>query len=59
MYTLFADIKDASGAVVFPTSDPIVRASWNYFMVHSDGSKGVHNPRFYRTVILATLDALK
>jgi len=59
VYTLFADIKDASGAVVFPTSDPIVRASWNYFMVHSDGSKGVHNPRFYRTVILATLDALK
>jgi len=59
VYTLFADIKDASGAVVFPTTDLIVRASWNYFMVHSDGSKGVHNPRFYRTVILATLDALK
>lgn len=59
LYTLFADIKDAGGNVVFPTGDAIIRASWNYFMFHSDGSKGVHNPRFYRTVILATLDALK
>jgi hypothetical protein len=57
--TLFADIKDGSGALVFPTTDVIVRASWNYFLFHGDGSKGVHNPRFYRTVILATLDALK
>lgn len=59
LHTLFAGIKDASGAVVFPTGDPIVRASWNYFLFHGDGSKGVHNPRFYRTVILATLEALK
>lgn len=59
VYSLFADIKDSSGAVVFPTSDVIVRGSWNYFLFHGDASKGVHNPRFYRTVILATLDALK
>ena len=59
LYTLYADVKDATGAVIFPTSDPIVRASWNYFMFHSDGSKGVHNPRFYRVVLLTTLEALK
>jgi len=59
LYTLFADIKDAGGSVIFPTSDVVVRAMWNYFMVHSDGSKGVHNPRFYRLVITTTLDALK
>jgi hypothetical protein len=37
----------------------IVKASWNYFLFHSDGSKGVHNPRFARTVLGATLEALK
>ncbi len=59
LYSQLGDVKDASGNVVFPTSDPVVRASWNYFLFHSDGSKGVHNPSFYRVVILATLDALK
>jgi len=59
LHTQLGNIKDASGNAVFPTSDPIVRAAWNYFLFHSDGSKGVHNPRFTRTVILATLDALK
>lgn len=59
LYTLFADIRDASGAAVFPTGDVVVRAMWNYFMIHSDGSEGVHNPRFARLVIAATLDALK
>jgi len=59
LYTLFADIKDATGAMVFPTGDVVVRAMWNYFMTHSDGSEGVHNPRFARLVITATLDALK
>jgi hypothetical protein len=54
-----AGIKDASGAPAFSTADPIVRALWNYFLFHGDGSEGVHNPRFYRTVILTTIDALK
>lgn len=54
-----AGIKDASGAPVYATSDVIVRALWNYFLFHGDGSEGVHNPRFYRTVILTTIDALK
>ncbi len=59
LYSQLGEVKDASGNPSFPTSDPVVRASWNYFLFHSDGSKGVHNPSFYRVVILATLDALK
>jgi len=52
-------IKDAAGTPVYATADPLVRALWNYFLLHGDGSEGVHNPRFYRTVILATIEALK
>ncbi|KGQ22096.1 cytochrome c3 family protein [Thermus filiformis] len=53
------DIKNAQGKPVFPTSDPIVRASWNYLLISNDGSKGVHNPSFTRAVLTATIEALR
>jgi hypothetical protein len=59
VYVQLGSLKDASGKPTFATSDPIVRAGWNYFLLHGDGSKGIHNPRFYRQTILTTLDALK
>jgi len=57
--TQIGELRDAQGRPSFPTSDPLVRAGWNYWLVEGDGSWGVHNPRFYRQVILTTLDALK
>ena len=48
-----------TGKPAIPTSDPIIRAVWNFFLIEGDGSFGIHNPRFARTVLLATLDALK
>lgn len=50
---------DAQKRPVFATSDPLVRAGWNYWLIEGDDSFGVHNPRFTRAVLLATLDALK
>lgn len=47
------------GNQIFLTSDPVVRASWNYLMMEYDGSKGVHNPSFVRDMVLATLKALQ
>lgn len=58
-YSQLGSVVDSAGKPVVPTTDPIVRAGWNYFLIHSDGSGGIHNPRFARTVLLATLDALK
>ncbi len=58
-YSQLGDVKDAAGKPVFATSDPIVRAGWNWFLIEGDDSFGVHNPRFARTVLLSTLDALK
>lgn len=59
LYSQLGNVRDAAGAPVFATRDVIVRAAWNYFLFHSDGSEGVHNPRFARTVLGATLEALK
>ncbi len=52
-------LRDAAGRPSFPTADPLVRASWNYWLLEGDGSWGVHNPRFFRQVIADTLDALR
>ncbi len=61
VYSQMGNIKDApgdQGKPVFATSDPIVRALWNYLLFTYDGSKGVHNPRFTRSVLNATINAL-
>jgi mono/diheme cytochrome c family protein len=59
LHSQLGNLKDSAGRPTFATSDPVVRAGWNYFLLHGDGSEGIHNPRFYRQTILATLDALK
>ena len=53
------EIKGADGKPVIPTGDPLVRAMWNYLLVLWDGSNGVHNPSFVRTVLTATQQALR
>ncbi|MGD0236780.1 MAG: cytochrome c3 family protein [Syntrophorhabdales bacterium] len=61
VYSQLGNIKDAcgdQGKPVYATSDPVVRALWNYLLFTYDGSKGVHNPRFTRNVLLATLNAV-
>ena len=37
----------------------IAKAGWNYFLLHGDGSEGIHNPTFSRNVVNASLAALK
>ncbi len=59
VYAQMGDVLESPGKPTFATSDPLVRAGWNYYLAHSDGSFGVHNPRFVRQMILNTLDALK
>lgn len=51
-----ASVKVArpAGAAVelYSVIDPVVaKAGWNYFMVHSDKSKGVHNPSFVNSAL--------
>ena len=57
--TQIGELRDAAGRPTFATSDPIVRAGWNFWLVEGDDSWGVHNPRFVRQVVLNSLDALK
>lgn len=61
VYAQLGNVKDAcgdQGKPVYATSDPAVRALWNYLLFTYDGSKGVHNPRFARNVLLATIGAI-
>jgi len=58
-YSQIGSVMDASGRPVIATADPIIRAAWNFFLIEGDDSFGIHNPRFARTVLLTTLDALK
>jgi hypothetical protein len=58
-YSQIGSVMDASGKPVIATGDVIIRAGWNFFLIEGDDSFGIHNPRFARTVLLATLEALK
>ncbi len=61
VYSQLGNVKDTcgkQGKPVLATSDPVVRALWNYLLFDYDGSKGVHNPRFARSVLIATINAV-
>jgi len=61
IYSQLGNIKDAcgdQGKPVYATSDPAVRALWNYLLFTYDGSKGVHNPKFARNVLAATINEM-
>jgi hypothetical protein len=61
VYSQMGNIKDAcgeQGKPVFATSDPVIRALYNYLLFWYDGSKGIHNPRFTRNVLIATINEM-
>lgn len=59
LYSQLGDIRDEEGQPVFSTKDPVVRAAWNYLLVKYDGSKGVHNPSYTRSILLGAMEALR
>jgi len=44
---------------VIGMNDALVQAGWNYFLIHGDSSKGVHNPGFVNNVLDASIAALR
>jgi hypothetical protein len=49
-----------SAVELYAVTDPAVaKAGWNYFMAHSDGSHGVHNPGFIGSALDVSLFAVK
>lgn len=53
------DITTDGSTSIIPTSDILVKAGWNYFLIHGDGSEGVHNPTFANEVLDASIEALR
>jgi hypothetical protein len=37
----------------------LIKSGWNYFMIHNDGSLGVHNPAFVDDILGTSIDALE
>jgi cytochrome c553 len=61
IYSQMGNIKDGCGVdgkPVFEMSNPVIGALWNYLLIQYDGSKGVHNPRFTRNVLITTIDTI-
>jgi hypothetical protein len=61
IYSQLGNVKEAygeQGKPVIATSDPLVRALWNYLLIEYDGSKGAHNPTFARNVLITTINAI-
>ncbi len=67
--TKVADISLANVKVVRPAGSPVVllsvadpalaKSGWNYFMAHSDKSKGAHNPAFVNSALDVALFAVQ
>ena len=54
------DLRNAGtgGTSLVPTSDPIVRAAWNWFLVEGDDSMGLHNPAYAFDLLEGALENL-
>ena len=50
--------SDGTTALI-ATTDPLIQAGWNYYLIHSDGSEGVHNPSFATSALTAATAALQ
>ncbi|HEX6086601.1 MAG TPA: multiheme c-type cytochrome [Thermoanaerobaculia bacterium] len=49
-----------SSVELYSVADPALgKAGWNYFMAHSDKSKGVHNPTFVTSALDVALYAIR
>jgi len=53
------EITSNGTAPVIPITDPLLKAGWNYYLIHGDASMGIHNPSFSFEVLGASIDALK
>ncbi|MBI2060262.1 MAG: hypothetical protein HYT87_10875 [Nitrospirae bacterium] len=49
----------AAKTAVVAATDNLVKAGWNYFLLHAGSGEGVHNPTFTFDVIEASIAALK
>ncbi len=57
---LASDTTVGSGTLLDSAAgQTIAKAGWNYFLLHGDGSEGVHNPSFTLDILNASIAALK
>ena len=45
--------------VVNNHGDTLAKCCWNYFLLHNDGSHGIHNPSFLNTIVVKTTSEIQ
>ncbi|MBI2831571.1 MAG: carboxypeptidase regulatory-like domain-containing protein [Chloroflexi bacterium] len=53
------DISPDGANALFAPTDTFVKVGWNFWLIHGDGSGGIHNPLFTQRVIDASIQALR
>jgi hypothetical protein len=53
-----ADVTADGETAAIATSEPLVKAGWNYFLFHGDGSQGVHNASLSIDAMCTAIEAL-
>jgi hypothetical protein len=55
LYVRAGDVYDKTGATrLYNGASDLMLASWNYWLIKHDGTKGIHNPNFFSQVIAVT-----
>jgi hypothetical protein len=55
LYVQGSSLKNAAGTTaLFAANSDYLRGLWNWYLLHGDNTKGIHNPSFYDAVIAAT-----
>ena len=55
LYVASSALKNAAGTTaLFAANSDYLRGLWNWYLLHDDNTKGIHNPGFYDAVIGAT-----
>jgi hypothetical protein len=57
---LASDTAVGDGTLITsPAGQLIAKASWNYWLIHGDGSNGIHNPDWVLSVLTESIKALQ
>ncbi len=54
LYFQLGSLKTTANATIALANSNLVKGMWNYFLIHSDGSFGLHNPGFVLDTIAMT-----
>jgi hypothetical protein len=57
VYLQGGSLKNAAASTaLFSAGSDLMKAMWNYYYLHGDGTHGIHNPSFFNKVVSASIE---